>query len=145
MQYSVGTTGRVLVVRFSDGDDVLGGIKDIALKEDVRAAVLWLVGGIKGGKTVVGPEADEERPPKPVWWNIEESHELLGTGTLFFEGEEPRIHLHGAFGKHGAARVGCLRAESETFLILEAVILEIKDTGARREMDPDVGMPLLRF
>lgn len=144
MKYQIGRTGRVVVVRFEDGDDVLDNIVDIARKEDIRAAVVHLVGGMKRARFVVGPET-EEMPPKPVWRELEESHEVIGVGTIFFEGDEPIVHLHGAFGKRDTVRVGCLRGQSETFLVLEAVIIEIEGVDARRERDPGTGLPLLKL
>lgn len=144
MDYQVGSAGRVAVARFSDGDDVLGGLVKMARDENIRAGVLWLVGGVKKGKAVVGPEEEGKLPPKPVWFNIGESHEVVATGTIFWEADEPKVHLHGAFGKRDAVRTGCLRGESETFLVLEAVIMEIRGVTATREMDPSVGLALLK-
>lgn len=144
MKYQTGKIGKVAVARFDDGDDVLAGIGDIAKKESIRSGVVYLVGGLKGGSFVVGPE-DETMPPKPVWRSINESHEILAFGTIFYEGDEPRIHMHGAFGKHGKVKVGCLRKDSETFLILEAVIMELDGINAVRELDPAVGLPLLKL
>jgi predicted DNA-binding protein with PD1-like motif len=144
MNYQVGSAGRVAVARFSDGDDVLEGLSRIARDEGIRAGVLWLVGGVKKGRAVVGPEEEGSLPPKPVWFDIDDSHEVVATGTLFWEGDEPRIHLHGAFGKGDSARAGCLRGESQTFLVLEAVIMEIQGVKAEREMDPSVGLALLK-
>jgi len=144
MKYQTGRIGKVAVARFDDGDDVLSGIGDIAKKEGIRSGVVYLVGGMKGGSFVVGPE-DESMPPKPVWRKIDESHEILAFGTIFYEGDEPRIHMHGAFGKRDSVKVGCLRKDSETFLILEAVIMELDGIDAVREMDPAVGLPLLKL
>jgi len=144
MNYQVGRTGRVVVARFSDGDDVLGGLIKIARDEEIRAGVLWLVGGVKKGRAVVGPAAEGELPPKPLWFDIGESHEVVATGTVFWEKDEPKVHLHGAFGKRDAVRAGCLRGESETFLVLEAVVMEIEGVTATREMDPSVGLALLK-
>lgn len=144
MKYQTGKVGKVAVARFDDGDDVLKGIGDIALKEGIRSGVVYLVGGLKGGSFVVGPE-DETMPPKPVWRRIGESHEMLAFGTIFYEGDEPRIHMHGAFGKKDMVKVGCLRKDSETFLILEAVIMELDGINAVRELDPAVGLPLLKL
>lgn len=143
MDYQVGGTGRTVVARFNDKDDIVGGITQIARKEEIRAGVVWLVGGIRKGDFVAGPEGDE-MPPKPVWRGIEGNHEVVAIGTLFWEGEEPRLHLHGAFGRHDESRVGCLRKGSETFLVLEAVVLEITGVSARRELDEAVGLPLLQ-
>lgn len=144
MNYQVGRPGRIIVARFGDHDDVLEGLKDIARGEDIRAAVFHLVGGMREGKIVVGPET-EELPPKPVWKNLGESHELLGAGTIFWEGETPKIHFHGAFGKKDMVKIGCLRERSETFLVVEAVIMEMEGINAVREMDPAVGMSLLKL
>jgi predicted DNA-binding protein with PD1-like motif len=42
-------------------------------------------------------------------------------------------------------KAGCLREKSETFLVLEAVITEIKGISATREPDPVSGMTLLKL
>lgn len=144
MNYQVGRTGRVVVARFDDGDDVLESIMNISRLENIRAAVFHLVGGMKSGRFVVGPET-EQLPPKPMWREIGESHEILAIGTIFYEGSEPKVHLHAAFGKGDNVRVGCLRQASETFLVLEAVITEIEGVNAERVMDPKVGLPLLKL
>jgi predicted DNA-binding protein with PD1-like motif len=144
MRYQTGRAGRVVVARFEDGEDVLGGIAGIAKKEDIRSAVVHLVGGMKKGRFVVGPET-EEMPPRPMWRELQESHEIIATGTIFWEGEEPRVHLHSAFGKRDTVKVGCVREQSETFLVLEAVIMEIEGVSAVREKDPVTGLPLLKL
>ena len=145
MKYQIGRAGRVAVARFDDGDDVLGGIVKLARDEGIKAGVVYLVGGMKGGKFVVGPEEEGVLPPKPVWREMTEAHEVLAFGTIFWEGQEPRVHLHGAFGKRDEVRVGCLRKDSEAFLILEAVIMEIDGVDAERVLDPSVGLPLLKL
>jgi predicted DNA-binding protein with PD1-like motif len=144
MKYQAGKTGRVIVARFEDKEDILENIVQIARKEDIKSAVLYLVGGIKQGRMVVGPEK-EEMPPVPVWKDINESHEVVGIGTIFWQENEPKIHFHGAFGKKDMVRVGCLRGTSETFLVLEAVILEIEGIDAKRELDPKSGLVLLKL
>jgi len=144
MKYQTGRTGRVIVARFEDREDILDNIATIADKENIRSAVLYLVGGIRQGRVVVGPEK-EELPPEPVWKEIHESHEIVGIGTIFWQGNEPRIHLHGAFGKKEMVKVGCLRGASETFLVLEAIIIEIEGIDAKRELDPVSGLTLLKL
>lgn len=143
MKYQCGEIGRVFVVRFEDGDDVLGGLVEIASREGIEAAAFHLVGGMKRGRFVVGPER-EELPPIPVWREFDDSHEILGFGTIFRHGDQPKLHFHGAFGKKDAVRVGCLREAAEAFLVLEAVVQEIVGVTARREMDPESGMVLLK-
>jgi len=42
-------------------------------------------------------------------------------------------------------KVGCLRGNSETFLVLEVIIVEITGIEARREFDPVSGLVLLKI
>jgi predicted DNA-binding protein with PD1-like motif len=144
VKYQVGSIGKTVVVRFEDGDDILGGLSEIVKAEEVRAAVFFLVGGIKEGRIVVGPETDYP-PPKPVWREIVESHESLGVGTIFRHGDEPRIHFHGAYGKHDMAKIGCLRELASTFLVMEAVVMELTGITATRELDALTNMVLLKI
>ena len=144
MEYRIGRPGRIVVVRFSDGEDVLGGIAQICRTEGIRAASFNVVGGMKSGRFVVGPET-EEMPPVPVWRKLEESHEAVGFGTIFWDKEQPKVHFHGAFGKWDSVKAGCLREGSEAFLVLEVVITEILDVNIIRELDPVSGMVLIKM
>ena len=144
MKYQVGRPGRIIVARFEDREDVLGNLVEIAKKEGIKAGVFQIVGGMREGSIVVGPEKDEF-PPTPVWKNLGESHEVVGFGTIFWQAGEPKIHFHGAFGKRDMVKVGCLRENSETFLVLEAVITELEGITARRELDPVSNMVLLKL
>jgi predicted DNA-binding protein with PD1-like motif len=144
MKYQIGKPGRMIVAKFDDNDDVLENLVSIAKKENIRAGVFYLVGGMREGKIVVGPET-EELPPKPVWKELGESHEVLGVGTIFWHQDEPKLHFHGAFGKKDIVKVGCLREKSETFLILECIIIEMEGINATREIDPEIGMALLKL
>ena len=144
MKYQVGKVGRVVVAKFEDKEDVLGNLGSIVKKEGISAAVFYLVGGMREGRIVVGPERDEI-PPTPVWKNLGESHEVVGFGTIFYQGNEPKVHFHGAFGKKDMVKVGCLRENSATFLVLEAVIIELSGINAVREFDPALGLTLLKL
>ena len=144
MEYQVGQPGRIIVARFNDGDDVLGGLEAIARRENLRAACFSMVGGIRKGGYVVGPET-EAMPPVPVWRELTESHEATGFGTIFWHGDQPKVHFHGAYAKHDSVRAGCLRRDSEAFLVLEVVITEILGVEATRELDRESGMVLLRL
>jgi predicted DNA-binding protein with PD1-like motif len=144
MKYQIGKPGRIVVVRFEDKDDILAHLVEIAKKEQLRAAVVHLVGGMREGGIVVGPERDDF-PPTPVWRRLGESHEVVGFGTIFWQADEPRVHFHGAFGKKDTVKVGCLRENAETFLVLEAVIMEIEGVDATRVLDPVSGMVLLNL
>ncbi|TAL23927.1 MAG: DUF296 domain-containing protein [Nitrospirae bacterium] len=144
MKYQVGKTGRVVVARFEDREDVLDNLVSIAKKENIKAGVFYLIGGMREGKIVVGPEKDV-MPPVPVWKELKETHEVVGLGTIFYQGDEPKVHFHGAFGKKEMVKVGCLREKSETFLVIEAVIIEIEGVNAIRELDPVSGLTLLKL
>jgi predicted DNA-binding protein with PD1-like motif len=144
MKYQVGKPGRIIVIKFDDRDDILGNLVEIAKKENIRAGVFSVVGGMREGRIVVGPEKDE-MPPKPVWKELGESHEVIGIGTIFWHEDEPKVHFHGTFGKKDMVKMGCLREKSETFLVLEAVIIEIEGINAVRELDPVSGMALLKL
>jgi len=143
MKYQVGSAGRVVIARFDDGDDVLQGIKDVAKRENLRSAVCYLVGGMKAGRFVVGSETDE-MPPNPIWREMKESHEILGIGTIFWHNDEPKIHIHGSYGKRDDVKTGCLREGAEAFIVLEAIIIEIVGVTATREFDPVTKFTLLQ-
>ena len=144
MKYQVGKVGRVVVAKFEDREDVLGNLSTIVKKEGISAAAFYLVGGMREGKIVVGPEKDVV-PPTPVWKNLGESHEVVGFGTIFYQGNEPKVHFHGAFGKKDMVKVGCLRENSSTFLVLEAVIIELSGINAIRDIDPALGLAVLKL
>ncbi len=144
MKYQTGEAGRIVVAKFEDGDNILQGLAGIAKNENIRAGVFYLVGGMKKGRFVVGPVKDE-LPPTPMWREISESHEIVGLGTIFWHDDEPKVHFHGAFGKRDEVRMGCLRENAETFLVLEAIIMEIKGVNAVRELDPVSKMVLLKI
>ena len=144
MKYQMGKTGRVVVARFEDREDVLGNLVQIAKKENIRAAAFYLVGGMREARIVVGPEK-EEIPPTPVWRQLGESHEVTGFGTIFYQDNEPKVHFHGAFGKKDMVKVGCMRENTEVFLVLEAVVIELEGITAVREFDPVSGLTLLKL
>ncbi len=145
MKYQVGEIGRVILVHFEDGDPIISNLSSIIRKERIKGCVFYLLGGLAEGRIVVGPANDDVRPPEPTWREIVDSHETLAIGTVFWHGDEPRVHIHGTYGKFDSVKTGCLRDEAKTFLVLEAVILELKGINAVREIDPDVQMALLKL
>ena len=145
MKYQVGEVGRIVLARFEDGEEILGNLADIVRKENIRASVFYLLGGITDARIVVGPDNDKVRPPEPVWKDIVESHETLGIGTIFWYQEEPRIHFHGTYGKFDSVKAGCLRDKGKTFIVMEAIIVEIKGVNAVRDLDSMTDMVLLKL
>lgn len=110
----------------------------------IFSAVFWLIGGLKNGRFVVGPESDA-LPPVPIWREIKGNHEIVGIGTIFWYKDEPKIHLHGVYGREDSVKMGCLRENPEVFLIVEAVIMEIIDVNVARDFDEKSKMILLNI
>lgn len=144
MRYKVGRPGRLVIMRLEDGDDAISAINTVVKETGIKAAVFYILGGLKKARIVVGPEK-EEMPPVPVWREIKESHEVIGIGTIFYQDGEPKVHLHSALGKRDDVVVGCVREKAETFLVLEVFMIEILDIEAVRELDPATGLSLLRL
>ena len=143
MDYTKGKIKNIYVLRFNDGDDVLEGLVKVAKKEKIKAGIIHLTGGIKNCKVVTGPKKTCI-PPVPVWQKIDGAHEVVAFGTMFLMGKEPKIHMHMALGRGKKTYVGCLRTGSETYLVLEGVIIEM-ETKVVREYDKKSGFNLLKI
>src|SRR6266496_3214201 len=98
MQYRTGSMGRVMVVKYEDGDDLVEGILEVAKKEDVKAGFFFLLGGMRQAGMVCGPE-EPVLPPVPMWQSFADGREVLGIGSIFTKDGAPAVHLHGAVGK----------------------------------------------
>jgi len=144
MEYAVGNIGRVFLLRFDDGDDLLGELEALAAKENVRAGWFQLLGGLRKAEVVTGPEAPT-MPPKPVWRTVEGAQEILGIGSLFWEGDQPRLYLHAALGHHGETLVSCVRRATRVYLIIEIFLFEIVAIAASRPWDANRGFNRLLF
>ena len=143
MEYAVGKTGRVIVARLFEGENLYESIETIAKKEDIKSAAVFITGGFRKADVVVGPK--EERPK--IVGNFKQftgPGETLGVGTLYCDDDnEPKLHLHAAIGKGDETIVGCPRGGASTFLILEVTIIEIVGINAARKFDEQTGVKLL--
>jgi len=144
MEYATGNIGRVFAIRFDHGDDFLTELRNLVSKENIRAGWFHLLGGLQEADVVTGPR-EPVMPPDPVWRQMRGAHEVLGLGTIFWEDEEPRIHLHAAMGHHGETVTACLRKGSKTYLILEAFIVELTGIDAHRPWYAAGGFNRLSF
>lgn len=144
MDYRQGTTGRLFCIRFDDGDDFLGGLTELIKKEEVRQGWFQVIGGLREAQVVTGPKAPT-MPPDPVWAELATARETLGTGTVFWNGDEPRIHLHAALGHHGDTLTGCVRKGTKVYLILEVILIEIAGIAADRPWFAAGGFNRLTF
>jgi len=136
--------GRLFLLKMAHGDDLLQEIIDFAATQQVRAAWLFFLGALKQGRLVCGPAAPT-LPPLPVWETFSQGWEILGLGNLFWEGDSPKLHLHGALGRGDATLTGCLRQENEVYLVAEILVLELTGASVCRSFDPALGVSLLRF
>jgi uncharacterized protein len=138
MQYSKGTISRVFTVRIDHGEDLILELIKLAELEHIESAFFTLIGALKDGKLVTGPK-ENIRPPEPVWSGFEDAHEILGIGNIFLEDGKPKVHLHVGTGRGENVKLGCLRGESEVFMVVEAFVLELEGIYARRVNDKEQG------
>lgn len=144
MDYRQGTTGRVFSIRFDDGDDFLEELLGIIKKENIRQGWFQVIGGLRQAEFVTGPK-EPTMPPDPVWDSVDGARETLGTGTIFWDGEEPKIHLHAALGHHGQTITACVRKGTKVYLILEVMLIEIAGIDADRPWYEKGGFNRLTF
>jgi predicted DNA-binding protein with PD1-like motif len=145
MKYASASLGRALIVRLEDGDVVHDCLEEAARAEGiVRAAVILLGGADGGSRLVVGPEDGRADPIVPMERALHDVHEMVGVGTLFpDETGRPVLHLHAAFGRDDKVTAGCIRAGVTTWVVGEAVLIELVGSEARRRVDSGTGFELL--
>ena len=125
MDYRSGSVGRVFIIRFDHGDDFLEELTSLIKKETIKNGWFQVIGGVREIDCVIGPK-EPVMPPEPVWKELRDARETMGSGSIFWdENQEPKIHLHAAMGHHGDTITGCLRKGSKTYLILEVILFEV--------------------
>jgi len=144
MKSSEGKIGRIFVLRLEDGDVIPDCIEAFAVENGLWSGLCLLVGGIGGGKLVVGPEKGDQRPVTTLLHILEGVHEAAAIGTIFpSEDGSPRLHMHAALGRDGNTRTGCVRQGIQVWQICEAVIIEIEGAGMMRKLDRETGFHVL--
>ena len=146
MLYSEARAGRIFVIRLEHGEVLHETIEAFAVEQGIRAATFVVVGGADEGSTlVVGPRDGEERPVVPMERVLQGAHEVAGTGTLFpNEKGKPVVHAHLACGREGATTTGCVRRGVRVWQVMEVILMELVDPGARRVRDDSLGFDMLR-
>ena len=143
MEYSVGQTGRVIAARLFEGEELYDSIEVIAKKENIKSAAVFITGGFREANVVVGPKTEKPKI-EPNFKKFIGPGEVLGVGTIYCDGAEPKMHIHTAAGRGDETVVGCPRGGASTFLILEVTIIEIIGVKAARKLDKESGVKLLR-
>jgi predicted DNA-binding protein with PD1-like motif len=144
MDYRTGTIGRVLTIRFDHGDDLLEGLQEIVCKEKISSGWFQILGGLRHAGVVTGPK-EPVMPPEPVWQEVDGAREVIGTGSVHLDGDEPKIHLHAAMGHHGDTLTACVRKSTRVYLILEVVLFELEGIAASRPWYEKGGFNRLTF
>jgi len=144
MKYTKGTIGRIFLVKFSDGDVLIDSLGKLARKERIKAASLVFIGALKRGALVTGPKKPVI-PPEPNWVSFKDAWEVMGIGTIFANSSGPQIHVHASMGKKAKTLIGCVRKKSEVFLVIEAIVFELKGVKATKAIDPKTGLNLLKI
>ena len=86
MEYSVGSVGRVVVMRLSEGEKLYESVESVAAKENIKAAAVLITGGLRKADVVVGPKA--EKPAIiPDFKKFDGPGEVLGVGTIYWDDE----------------------------------------------------------
>jgi predicted DNA-binding protein with PD1-like motif len=144
MDYRKGTIGRVFTVRFDEGDLFLEGLLKIIAEEKISSGWFHVLGGLREADVVTGPK-EPVMPPEPVWSEVRGARETMGTGSIFWDDNEPKIHLHAAMGHHGETLTACVRKGTKVYLVLEVVIFEIEGINASRPWYEEGGFNRLTF
>ena len=144
MEYTTGKMGRVFLLKFSDKDIILNELTRLVRRERIKSAVFIFLGALRKGRLVTGPK-EPVIPPKPNRVSFKDAWEALGIGTIFTNKSGPQIHIHSAMGKKNKTLTGCVRKGSQVFVVIEAVVFELKGIKASKEIDPKTGVNLLRI
>jgi len=142
MNYTEGSLGRVFVARLEDGESVYDVVEEIARRENIKAASVLGIGGMRSGKVVTGPEQPTGKIV-PHYEEFDDARELVGVGTLFMSEGKPSLHFHAGIGRGESALVGCPRGGMSVFLVLEVIIIELVGVNAERAFDEPSGLNLL--
>jgi len=144
MEYRKGTIGRVFSVRFDEGDLFLEELVKLVKSENIRTGWFHVLGGLREADVVTGPR-EPTMPPEPVWREVRGAREVMGAGSIFWDGAEPKIHLHAAMGHHGDTLTACVRKGTKVYLVLEVIIIELNGINATRPWYEKGGFNRLTF
>jgi len=144
MRYTKGSIGRIFLLKFEDDDIVLNELDKFARHEKLKAATFIFLGALKKGHIVTGPKKPVI-PPEPNWTKFKDGWEVMGIGTIFTNKKGPQIHIHTSMGKKDKVITGCVRKDSKVFLVIEAIVFELRGVKATKAIDPQTGLNLLRI
>jgi predicted DNA-binding protein with PD1-like motif len=141
MRYAEGCPGRVFYLRIDHGEDLIAGLLSFVRAQNIRCGVIQLLGALLEGGIVTGPELPV-LPPDPHWEGFGGGWEVLGIATISWSADGPHLHLHGSVGRGTNVMTGCIRGKAEVYIVVEAVIQEIRGCRVERVFDPGTGLDL---
>ncbi len=144
MKYTQGTVGRLFLIKFDNDDVLLDKLATFVRNEKIKAATMIFIGALRKGDLVTGPKKPVI-PPEPNKIHFKDGWEVMGIGTIFTNKFGPQIHIHGSMGKKQKTLTGCVRGKSKVFLVIEAVVFELKGVRATKSIDPRTGLNLLKI
>jgi hypothetical protein len=144
MKYTKGSIGRIFVLKFEDDDVLIDKLSAFIKKEKIKSATMIFIGALKKGDLVTGPKKPVI-PPEPNWVSFKDGWETMGIGTMFTNKQGPQIHIHSAMGKKLKTLTGCVRKDSKVFLVIEAIVFELKGVKATKDIDLVTGLNLLKI
>ncbi len=145
MKYCEAKQGRIFVLRLEDGEVVHETIEKFARDHHIRAASLIVLGGADSGSVLVtGPDQGRQFPISPKIRELDDVHEVTGTGTLFpDETGSPVLHMHMACGRGDTTITGCIRKGVKVWQVMEVTIHELAGAVGVRKKDDATGFAML--
>src|SRR4030067_32293 len=143
MDYRKGSIGRLFIARIDHGEDLLSKLSGLAVREEIESGFFRMLGALGGARLVTGPK-EKSIPPEIVWASFNDAREIIGAGNIFWENGAPKIHLHGAVGNDKGMVMGCIRKETEAFMVVEIFIIET-DIQAERIFNGRIGFSPVTF
>lgn len=147
MKSSPARPGRIFVIRLEHGDIIHECLERFAAEHGITHAALTLHGGADAGSVLVtGPRDGKSPPPiEPQTTVLDGVHEVVGAGTMIPDANGiPILHVHLACGRGENTVTGCIRTGVKTWHVMEVVMTELLDSGARRLPDAASGFDLLQ-
>lgn len=133
--------GNKIVVRLDAGDEICESIKDVVLKENVKAASVSGIGG--AGELHIGVfNEKEQKYSKYDFVGTYEITSLIGNiGTI--EGE-PLLHLHITAASEGAKVVGG-HLLSGVISLTGEIFIDTIDGEIKKDRDEKLGINVMDF
>ncbi len=139
MKYTEGEIGRVFVLQFEEGDDLVKCTEDFAADNGIATGYLNFTGMLGKGSLKAGiGAADSDKI------SIDATYEGSAIGLLAVNGEgKPTLHLNGVLG-HGSKVVGGYMSESVTVSKGgQAILYEITGASCTQSQDDTTGRTAL--